>query len=71
MINEPPSLNRDYNRDPNMKALKRRGVINQGSTLGSGVSDQGLKFAGLRYLYKKNEEMLTVRVEILFQHAKS
>ena len=34
MINKPPPLNREYNMDPNMKALKRRGFINQGSTLG-------------------------------------
>ena len=34
MINEPPPLNRDNNRDPNIKALKRRGFINHGSTLG-------------------------------------
>ena len=27
MINKPPPLNRDYNRDPNIKALKRGGVI--------------------------------------------
>ena len=33
MINEPPPLNREYNRDPNIKALKRRGFINHGSTL--------------------------------------
>ena len=33
MINKPPPLNRDYNRDPNMKALKRRGFIDRGSTL--------------------------------------
>ena len=35
MINKPPPLNRDYNRDPNIKALKRRGFINHGSTLSS------------------------------------
>ena len=28
-------LNRDYNRGPNIMALKRRGFINHGSTLGS------------------------------------
>ena len=33
MIDKPPPLNRDYNRDPNIQALKRRGFINQGSTL--------------------------------------
>ena len=33
LINKPPPLNRDYNRDPNIHALKRRGFINQGSTL--------------------------------------
>ena len=32
VINKPPPLNRDYNRDPNIKALKRRGFINHGST---------------------------------------
>ena len=33
MINETPPLNRDYNRYPNIKALKRRGLINHESTL--------------------------------------
>ena len=33
LINKPPPHNRDYNRDPNIKALKRRGFMNQGSTL--------------------------------------
>ena len=28
MINKPPSLNRDYNRDPNIKALKKERFIN-------------------------------------------
>ena len=27
-------LNRDHNRDPNIKALERRGIIHHGSTLG-------------------------------------
>ena len=33
-MNEPPPLNGDYNRDPNIKALKRRRLTNHGSTLG-------------------------------------
>ena len=33
MIHKPPPLNRDYTRGPNVWALKRRGFINQGSTL--------------------------------------
>ena len=33
MINKPPPLDRDYNRDPNTKALKRRGFMNHGSTV--------------------------------------
>ena len=33
MINKPPPLGRDFNRDPNIKALKRRELINRGSTL--------------------------------------
>ena len=36
MINKPPPLNRDYDRDPNIKALKRRGFLNHGSTLDLG-----------------------------------
>ena len=32
MINKPPPLKRDYSRDPYIKALKRRGFINHGST---------------------------------------
>ena len=31
-MNKPPPLNRDYSRDPKIKALKRRGFINHGST---------------------------------------
>ena len=31
---QTPPLNRDYNRDPNIWALKRRGFMNHGSTLG-------------------------------------
>ena len=31
MINEPPTLYRDYSRDPNIKALRRRGFTNHGS----------------------------------------
>ena len=31
---KPPPLNRDYNRDPNIWALKGGGVLNSGSTLG-------------------------------------
>ena len=33
LMNKPPPQNREYNRDPNVKALKRRGCINHGSTL--------------------------------------
>ena len=33
LINEPPPLNRDYTRDPNTKAVKRRWFLNHGSTL--------------------------------------
>ena len=33
MINKPPPLNRDYDKGPNIEALKRRGFINHGSTL--------------------------------------
>ena len=32
LINKPPPLNRDYNRDPSIKTFKRRGLTNQGST---------------------------------------
>ena len=35
LITKPPPLNRDYNGDPNIKALKRKGFTNQGSTLPS------------------------------------
>ena len=34
LIHKPPLVNRDSNRDPNNKALERRGFINHGSTLG-------------------------------------
>ena len=33
LINKPLPLNGDYSKDPNIKALKRRGFINHGSTL--------------------------------------
>ena len=44
LINKPPPLDRDYHRDPNIKALKRRGFINHGN---HGVS-RGLHYH-LRY----------------------
>ena len=34
LINKPPPQNRDYNRVPNIKALRSRESINHGSTLG-------------------------------------
>ena len=37
MINKPPPLNRDQDRDPNIQAFKRRGFINQGFTLHSNL----------------------------------
>ena len=47
MINKP-SLTREYNRDPTIKAFKGRGFINHGSTLMLRVSGsrlvQGLGF---------------------------
>ena len=33
MTNKPPPLSRDDNSNPNIKALKRRGFINHGSTV--------------------------------------
>ena len=33
--NKPPPLNRYYNRDPNIKALKRRRFVNSRSTVGN------------------------------------
>ena len=45
MINKPPPLNRDDNRNPNIKALKRRGFINHGSTLD--ISSWGIGGRGL------------------------
>ena len=33
LINKALPVNEDYNEDPNIKALKRRGLINDGSTL--------------------------------------
>ena len=40
MINELPALKRDYDGDSNICALKRRGFINQESTLGGGLTLQ-------------------------------
>ena len=37
LINKPPPLNRDYKREPNTRALKRRGFMNHGSTLFLGL----------------------------------
>ena len=42
LINKPPPLNRDYSRDLYIKALRWRGFINHGSTLGCEVRDSGL-----------------------------
>ena len=52
MINKPPPLNWDYNRDPNIWALKGGGFINHGSTLrvyalGFMVEDLGFMVKGL------------------------
>ena len=33
LINKPFALHRDYNKDRNIQALKRRGFLNHGSTL--------------------------------------
>ena len=33
LMNKPPPHNRDYSRDPHIKALKRKRFINHGSTL--------------------------------------
>ena len=33
MINKPPPPSRDYDKHPNIKAFKRRGFMNPGSTL--------------------------------------
>ena len=41
MIHNPPPLNGDYNKDPNMKALKRRGFINHGSTFSKPALSRG------------------------------
>ena len=38
MINKPPPPNRDYNRDPNIQAHKRKRFLNQGSTLKYGLA---------------------------------
>ena len=32
-FNTPPPLHRDYDRDPNIEALERRGFVNHGSPL--------------------------------------
>ena len=32
-INKSPPLNGDYNRDPNISALKRKGVVNHWATV--------------------------------------
>ena len=39
LINRSPPLHRDCNRDPSIKALKRRGCITQGSTLNHAAQD--------------------------------
>ena len=39
LINKPPPLNRDYNRDPIITGLERRGFIHHGSTLGDCLGD--------------------------------
>ena len=47
MINKPPPLNREYNGDPNIKAIKTKWCINHGSTLPKkGATNRA---SGLRY----------------------
>ena len=52
-MNTPPPLSRDYDKDPNIKALKRRGLINHRSTLrcshlaSLAVLGEGLRVFGL------------------------
>ena len=50
MLINPFFNNRDYNTDPNIEALKRRGFINHGSTSGCrafwGLGFRGLGFRG-------------------------
>ena len=56
-------LNRDYTKDPNIKALKRRGFINHGSTL------QCDSFADLCTCPGRNPEMVNhgLRVRIFLR----
>ena len=42
LINKPPPLNGDYNKDPNIKALTRRGCINYGPTLPVAFGREGI-----------------------------
>ena len=42
-ITKPPPLNRDYNRNADIKALKKRVFINQGTTLPFGIWDLRLR----------------------------
>ena len=46
VIDEPPPLNRGYNKDPHIKALHRRGFTNHGSTLPKFVAQ--LEFLGVK-----------------------
>ena len=61
MINNPPPLNRDYSRDPNIKALKRRGFINHGSTL---VWNLGQKCLGLRLCSSRFRARASSRIRV-------
>ena len=42
MMNKPPPHNRDYNKDPNIQALKRKGFINHGSIYVMEFSDHSV-----------------------------
>ena len=52
MIIKPLPLDRAYHGDPNMKALKRMGVISQGSTLGCFILlPQAVLLLGLAFVH--------------------
>ena len=60
MINKHHPLNRDYNRDPNIKALERKGFIHHESTLPSPTST-GLLHHGRAQQLRSSREPSLVR----------
>ena len=50
MVHKPNPLNKDYNRDPNLKALERKGLLDQGPQYSGALGYLGI---ALRDVHQK------------------